>query len=212
MLDTVIQMGPIAAISSCQAALQKTIGLHRAAQKSERPRPLLARAACGRGLEAATHPRHGLRVPLGPPSGAAGCCRGCRHSSRRAWHRRDEERRSVASVRAIGGAFFARTLRGWLRTFWRLRSRHRAGAGQLRPSLGGCRGCRRQLRHHGPSRLDRIGSPVSVPSLQGHRRQNALRQVWPEDRQLAFERRHPLILLISHSHDPFLVGQAGLPI
>jgi hypothetical protein len=39
---------------------------------------------------------------------------------------------------------------------------------------------------------------VPVPSLQGHHPQNALRQVWAEDRQLAFERRHPLILLISH--------------
>ena len=50
----------------------------------------------------------------------------------------------------------------------------------------------RQKRIPLPGRLNRIGSPVPVPSLQGHRRQNALRQVWPEDRQLAFERRKRL--------------------
>jgi len=61
------------------------------------------------------------------------------------------------------------------------------GSARLGPSAGDSRGCRRQLRRHVPSRLDWVGSPMPVPSLQGHRRQNALRQVWPEDRQLAFE-------------------------
>jgi hypothetical protein len=156
----------------------ETSDLHGPAQKSQRPRPLLARAACGRGLAAATHPRHGLRVPWVRPvvrpvvAGDAATLAGAHGIS---------VTKNGARSRLFGRSWHCLapgstgTPRGMATYALAAAIGYRRAPTQLRPWLGGCRGCRRLLRHHGPSRLDRIGSPVPVPSLQGHRRQNALR-------------------------------------
>ena len=108
MLDTVLTWGRSPRIHLLSGRSQ-TSCLPGGGPKSERPRPLLAAG--------------GLRTPClavgdassarvtGSLGSAQWCGRllpGCRHSSPRAWHQRDEERRSAASVRANG----ARSRRG----------------------------------------------------------------------------------------------------